>query len=790
MFTRSLLMSAVAVPALLAGAAQAQSSAPQAPQALQAEANADDIVVTAQKHSERLSDVGLSITAATGAQLTDRGVTDIQSLTRIEPSLQFATSASGSPVYTLRGVGYFEQSLSATPTVSLYQDEVPYAYPVMSQGALLDVERVEVLKGPQGTFYGQNATGGAVNFIANKPGSHLEAGVEGSLARFGAVHAEGYISGPLTDTLGMRLSAETYQGGAWQRSNTRNADLGDRNYIAGRLLTVWEPSDRFKATLNLNGWVDKSETQASQLIGIVLLSPQNFPPLTSTDRIPRASDVAAGVFPADLAAVITNPLSPHNNRAADWVPGTRPHKDQDFEQASLRLDFELTDSIGITSLSSYEHFRMDDFVDPSGVNTASTNFQPRGKVNSVFQELRLHGDFAGGGNWMIGANYAHDKSTEIQYQDTLLSASYLSTTGIPWRNLSTINNNTTETKSIYANIAIPLFDTLKLNGGIRYTKSNADLSGCSSSTDRGLSDLVSGGQVAPGQCYTLDANFVSGLVRNTLNEHNVPWRVGLDWKATPGTLVYATVSQGYKAGSAPTTASTSYQQLIPATQESLRSYELGLKTSLLNRTVSLNLAAFYYDYKDKQLLGRIIDPIFGPIFALLNVPKSREIGFEGSVILHPVDGLTLDGAVTYLDSKVKSDFSNFNAYGFPINFKNEPFPFTPKWSGSVGARYEFETADLRPYVSTRLSFQSRTQSSFGGASIAVPGYPSLYNKGYALLDLAVGVKAADGRWHAEIWGRNVTNTYYWNTAAYNIDTVVRRTGMPATFGITAGFSFK
>src|SRR6202521_5134886 len=158
----------------------------------------EEIGVTAQKGGENIHALGSSITAVTGEQLVERGVTEVKDLTRIEPSLQFSQTAYGTPIYTIRGIGYYEESLSASSAVAVYQDEVAYPFPVMTKGVLLDPERVEILKGPQGTLYGQNATAGAINFIAAKPTHDFAAGFDETFARFNRNLFSGFITGPLT----------------------------------------------------------------------------------------------------------------------------------------------------------------------------------------------------------------------------------------------------------------------------------------------------------------------------------------------------------------------------------------------------------------------------------------------------------------------------------------------------------------------------------------------------------------------------------------------------------------
>ncbi|WP_067737659.1 TonB-dependent receptor [Novosphingobium naphthalenivorans] len=744
-------------------------------------ANAEhEIIVTAQKREQKLSDVGLSITAATGEQLETRGVTGVEDLAKIEPSMQLSKGYKGAPVYTIRGVGFYELGIMAPPTVSLYQDEVPFPYAVLSSGAMLDVQRVEVLKGPQGILYGQNATGGAVNFIANRPTPALSAGFNATYGRFDAMHFDAFISGPISDTLGVRVSGATDQGGAWQKSNTRDEKLGDKDYLAGRILLDWEPSDSFRMSLNLNGWRDKSDVQASQLVGFVL----NLP--------------AAASEPG-FASVLANQPSPANARAADWVDGYHPQFDRKFYQAALRMDLDLSDDIGLTSLTSYQHLKGRDQFDYAGVNTLNYTSTGHSRIRSFFQELRLHGSIGGEGTWMIGANYERDKSSWYDDLNAFFSASYITTylAGLdPWHSAIDVSIRDIKTKSIFANVSYPLTPTLTLNGGIRYTKADSKFAACDGSRDT-LADFSGAIRATwpdnpdfDTQCYTVLPDGTNGhFYRPELHEDNVPWRVGLEWKVTPNSLLYTVVSKGYKAGSLPTVGASSYKTLVPAVQESLQAYEVGYKGQLFDRRLDLTLAAFHYDYKNKQMLGRILDDIFGPLPSLLNIPKSRVNGAEASFVWHD-GGFTIDGAATYVDAKVTGTFLNFDAYGNAIDFKGEAFPFTPKWSLQGGIRYDWSLSDdLSAFVAARGSYQTRTVSAFGNQSAIDAGLPSLANKAYGLLDLSAGIESESGRWRAEIWGRNVTNTYYWTAVNYNIDTVTKFAGMPVTYGITLGYKY-
>src|SRR5712672_1122550 len=201
----------------------------------------EEVVVTAEKRSERARDVPMSITAVTAEQLEKQGVVAVSDLTKLVPGFTYQPSDYGTPVYTIRGVGQKDVAIAVSPTVSVYVDQVPIPYSAETLGAAFDLERLEVLKGPQGTLFGQNSTGGAMNFIAAKPTNHLDAGADVTYGRFNEADAQGFLSGPLSDTVSVRVALRTEQRDAWQTSETRSASLGVRNFSTGRLLLDWKP---------------------------------------------------------------------------------------------------------------------------------------------------------------------------------------------------------------------------------------------------------------------------------------------------------------------------------------------------------------------------------------------------------------------------------------------------------------------------------------------------------------------------------------------------------------------
>lgn len=718
------------------------------------QANEGDIIVTAQKRSETANSVPMSITAASGALLQSRGIVDASQLAKIVPGFNYNSTSYGAPVYTIRGVGFEDSSLAAAPAVSVYVDEVPLPYSAETLGASLDLERIEVLKGPQGTLYGQNSTGGAVNYIAAKPTDHFTAGIDGSYGRFNTTDISGFISSPLSDTLKFRVAARSLRADAWQQSYTRVDSVGKSNLLQGRAALDWKPTDRLSVVLTASGWHDRSDSQAQQAVAIL------------------SQTVAEDLFPA----LAVSPTAPASARAADWDPGVTYRRNNWFAQGALRLNYELTDDITLTSLTAYQKYHRFNPVDGDGTQYQAIYFINSGQISTIFQELRLGGDFGGNGHWIIGGNYQKDKT----HDSSLLYVNESSTRYV--HDLLNENQQNVVNKAVYASGDVDLTRTVSITGGIRYTQTDRSYEGCSRDSGDGLAAAVFGTPV--GACVTATPTG-PGLVLNQLNQNNVSWRAGINYKPANDTLVYANVSKGYKAGSFPILSAISYQQLDPVTQESLLAYEGGFKAALFGKTLQLNAALFYYDYKNKQIRGKVFVPIFNNLETLVNVPKSHVLGFEVSANWRPAHGVTISPSITMVKSKIDGTFINYTSSGTLGNFSGEPFPYTPKWSGNTDAEYKWRLGDgdVTAFVGTNISYQTRTFGGFG----QLPDYKI---RGYVLVDLRAGVEAADGKWRASVFGHNVTNQYYWTTADHFTDAITRYAGMPVTYGVSLAYRFR
>jgi outer membrane receptor protein involved in Fe transport len=721
--------------------------------------------------------------------------------------------------------------------VSIYTDEVPRNVPVMSDTLDLDIERLEVLKGPQGTLFGQSSTGGAINYILGKPTDTLDVGAFASYERFDRFELSGHISGPLTETLRARLAVKGVTGGAWQRSLSRPDDEnGKERKLMGRFTLDFEPSTAVKFRFTATGASDKSDPLAPQYAGTLLN-------VYGTQAALAASGNPFGVVDAARFQSLTNPTSPgfdasflgrqttvvgrlssanpqeqagarallgtaisNNSRDAEWTPGLLGKSDNDFYQFSLRGDFEVSDSVTITSNTAYAKKTLDYAQDLDGTTARVVDVPLDGRVETFNQELRLAGE-SGALNWIVGASFDDIRTVQNNF---FFLGDYSANLG-----LITLTRNNFDSKQIsygvFGNFEYEVTDKLTVQGGIRYTKNELDATYCYNDppqdTAQGTAFIFGAAlnsvsiPIQPGQCFPTTGDLLLGTARSTLdpveaslNEDNVSFRLGANYKFDGGALLYATLSQGYKAGIFSAIGASRVNQYTPATQEKVIAYEAGLKAPIVGNRVQLNAAAFYYDYSDKQVRGRVQDTVFGLLEKMLNVPESYIWGLEGALTAEPVDGLNLSASATYLQSKVTGDYSQtpdglavYNASGFTSNFRGSALPYTPEFSANFDAQYETSlSSNLKGFVGGTVVYTGTQNATFETSVLQADDFiiPS-----FTTLDVRAGVASDDGRWRVSAFGRNVTNESYITAVSTFLDTLVRYRGRPAVYGISFQFNY-
>ena len=766
------------------------------------QADGGEIIVTANKRQESMSKVGLAITALGGASLRAKNIVSLADIAAAVPGLSFTPSNSLSPIYTLRGVGFYETTLAAYPATSVYVDQAPLPFPAMTAHANFDLERIEVLKGPQGTLFGQNSTGGAINFIAAKPTSQFEAGGNLTYGRFNNVAGDVYLSGPVTNTVKARLALTGAREAAWQYSYTGPETIGRTKYYGGRLVVDWQPSPDLTFQMAFTAWRDQSDPQVPQYQTLLSQAPAFTNPL--------------------LRAY---PFSPRDARAADWGPH-QPSNDSRLLQPTLRADWRFADGLSLTSLSSYASYRQRGGVDSDGTKLdAEDVYVINGDIRSFTQELRLANTDVSRLRWVLGVNY--EKTHVFERNDT--GFSQVSTAALfGYRSAYNTTDQHMQNMAAFGNIEYKVGSAVTLKGGARYTEAKRRALSCSRDTGDGslapvfqsLSQAIQLGYVPVagftptgiilppvGQsCLPLDnitsdgtpATYLPSAFNGRLNEKNVSWRAGVDYQLNREMLLYANVAKGFKAGSFPIISGATLAQYVGVKQESLLSYEAGFKYSG-GPALQISGAAFYYDYSNKQLRGKIVDPIFGTLDSLRNIPKSRIIGLEMDALYAPVAGLTIGLSGSVLDSKI-TQYVGLDTLGRDLDLSGSEIPYTPKVQGRLSVDYAWHAgADLQPFIGFDVNARSSASAAIGGARVivltsdyasSVPLADTFTIKGYTLVDVRAGLKAADGRWSITAFGKNVFNKFYLTNIFTDYDTISRFTGRPVTYGVTIAAKFR
>lgn len=759
--------------------ATSTASTPNAPSA-----SANEIIVTANKREQSINDVGLSITAQSGEALMERGISSPTDLGKIVPGLTVQPSPFNTPVYTLRGIGFYETTLSASPTVAVYTDEVALPFSATTRGAAFDIQRVEVLKGPQGTLFGQNTTGGAINYVVNKPTEVFDAGLDLSYGRFNEIDTTAFISGPITDGVKARLAVRGVHSDDWQYSYTRDDSLGRKRQLQGRFQLAIEPTSNFRLLLNANGWIDKGDTQAAQLVE------------------DTCAESTAGTCGSPQAAAFRDyPRAPDKARAADWgygIFGRRPKRDDRFWQLSARADLDLNENLTLTSVTAYSDYKTDSVQDFDGATMFSVDTNTTGFIKDFAQELRLSGKY-GALNVIVGGNYNRSRTFDrlfYNFSEGPSANPLYMIPGAPHGEL-TFNYSRQNVKSYaaFGNVEFELSPQLTLIGGARYTNTKRSFEGCTNDFGGGTAtwwNAIFGTNVQPGGCLTFTPTFpviFDPADFDQLNEDNISWNAGVNYKTDSDMLLYARVSRGYKSGSFPTASVASYSGYTPVKQESVTAYEAGVKAPFGNGLVEISAAAFYYDYKDKQLRGRKPDPVFGTLDGLVQIPKSRVYGFETQIDVRPTDGLRISAGMTYIDTKI-TEFTGYDALGELHDFAGQKFPYAPAITAIGDAQYDWAVGSANAYIGASVTYNSQTSSALANSNTQYVDRDSRFQiKEYALLDLRAGVKLHDDKLRIGAWVRNVTNTFYWTNIQDNLASISRFTGMPRTYGIQLGWRY-
>jgi len=737
---KSRLLTATSIVLGLCGVAHAQTAPTTA--SAQAEAVAlDEVVVTATRRSERLQDVPLAVAAVSGDQLKSAGFKGVADLQYSVSGVQFGTTPNDSG-FRLRGVGSAGGFTSASESpVGLVVDGVVIGFgsPIDSLG---DLERVEVLKGPQGTQFGKNASSGVISITTRKPS--LGAASGDVFASYGSLNERdihGGVTAPLSDELavGLFLFDKAYDG--YVRNVVRNEDWGGIHNSGGRAKLFWRPDDRFNAYL-IGDYSRQKQKGPGQLwtLNKVPGGDSNFnPPFTNL----AALGVVAG---------------PENDASIEDGGGTTGSKNYG---ASLELNWNLGEYT-LTSLSAYRGYKDDPYdyaIDASPY--AKFTAQARGLVKSLqSQEFRLTSPGDERLSYVAGVYVSRLESENTGESAQLRPAMPFSAAPIVSITAGLNHSKTTtDSAAVFADGRFKLTDTLSLLGGARLTKDKVEASNWSEVDPSLPPFLTVGGSTAPYAPRPLQVGSTS--------KSSPSGRIGLDYKPNDDVLIFATLARGYLGPTVTFSAlSGTKTNVAPQTVDDIT---IGAKTQFLDRRLTLNVNAFRDKYTDLQTAV-----LRNNEFVTENAGGLKAAGFEIETVLRVSPSLRINASTTYSDAQYTDYLTSCpnsivtagaaavaaqcNAPGSttanPLyQAKGQPLAGAPKVTAVIGASFEHPlSAALTLDASANYAYRTKTQNSVGDANTV--------QKGYGLLNVSVGVGPKEGQWRVGLFARNLLDQSY------------------------------
>lgn len=723
------------------------------PAAVSQEAILQEIVVTARRRAENLQDVPIAVSVLSGSFLQENLIRNADDLYGLVPGLYFTNSGGITPtsdyIYLiLRGVGF---NGGQEPATGMFVDGM-YVPQLGYDIEFLDLERLEVLRGPQGTLFGRNTQAGALNLVTRKPGESFSGKAEIEAARFDTYRVLAAVSGPLADGVYGGLSGQYRQTDGYMNNTVAGAQDIDSSEYSVRGTLRWVQGDAFEANLA----VDTSRWDGNEMDFGSLLSCRCY--ALEQDR--RAED----------------------SRKNDG--------------AQLTADWSLAESLKFTSITGYRELEAATFAEFDGVETDQTPTTATGPpdasgsfVPATFQgdnqdllttqrywseELRLAGN-AESVDWLVGAYYFEQDQRNYAQQElgpgvvTDPAIAFL----VPLIDRLDFSSDR-EGWALFGQASWRPADRLELTGGIRYAEERVSVDGYF------FRNIVAFENDNP--------NFFNAADRDTFD--NVSPMGSISWRFGETTKVYATVSKGWKAGGFSRYPSEA-TAVVPYDAETSVNYELGLKSTSASGRFVVNAALFEIDIKDQQLFTTTFDSAGVPVSTITNAGESRSRGAELEVSARPHDSLDLSLALAYTDAEFV-DFTQQAADGSFVVRDGQPFEFVPKWTGSASVEYRFAVTQ-RADVALNISYRYVDDYVVPNSAVLAPLGGTIPVDAYDRLDLRATVNL--GSWAITGYLRNAldsfdyTNIFYGTFVAQTPASQLVTPLEPRTYGIVVSTTF-
>ena len=738
----------------------------------EAAASGDEIVVTARHRDERAQDIPVALSVVGGDLLTRTNTTSVADLSKLAPSLSFQGYNPRNTNLNIRGLGnnIAIASDGLDPGVGFYIDGVYYNRPGTAAFDLIDIERIEVLRGPQGTLYGKNTTAGAISVTTAKPKFKSEVNAEMTVGNLGFLQGKAAINLPLVDDqLAVRLSGSVTSRDGTLTNQFTGKKLNNRNSYLLRGQLLFTPGSNVSVRLIGDYAKQKQDCCAQVLADIVApANGKNFRTIAGLFGYTPVIDPFARVAVNDRAPLIEN----------------------ESGGVSAQIDIELPGAT-LTSISAWRFWNWTpqgdlDFI-PLSAFAAADNAD---RQDQYSQELRIASTGSNKVDYVAGLFFYDetiDQHLTVSYGPAatqLLVSQALP--GFILNGVTKVDTNRYRTTSLaaYGQATIHLTEALSLTGGLRYSHDNK----------RGhYSAVASGGLPLAGPLAAfapLRAAFASSGTFDVQSKvGKVSGSTNLSYRVNSNALVYANYSRGNRSGGLNLTQLASGISPVVA-PESIDSYELGLKTTLLDNRVTFNVAGYLQN--DRNYQATVADPARLAVVYLSNVPKVRSKGFEIDMQARLADNVSVYGALAYTDAKI----IDLPASACPLELSNQntcdlsgyPISGIPKWSASFGGEIKQPVtvfgAPSEAYLGFDYSYRSTVNN--GGYSAATQLEP------LHLANARIGVRALNRRMDLSVWAKNLFDKQYFSDivpGVGNTGLLTVQLGDPRTYGVTLRFHF-
>ncbi|WP_269716522.1 TonB-dependent receptor [Caulobacter sp. NIBR2454] len=738
----------------------------------------EEIVVTARRREERLQDVPVSITAFTADAIERRNMVSLSQVQNFTPNITFATTApvggsTSSASVFIRGIGQNDFAITTDPGVGIYLDGVYIARSVGGVLDLVDLERLEVLRGPQGTLFGRNTIGGAINVTTARPTAETGGWGELTYGEFNRVVARGSLNLPISDTLRTRLSASYKRADGYGSRPLAGDEMGDENSLSARFVAEWKPTDRFTALFSADGTHQRENGGVVSLTGVE----------TAPNLLPLYNAVVLGPLFNDTFG----PKFISSDR--DVSLGTGPNVNNvDIWGVATTLAYDLG-SVQLKSITAYRELDTTFGRDADGSPYAVGQSQQTITQNQFSQELQLAGtSFNDRLDWLVGAYYFEERATDRNHLDAL-GGLYATLESLPFAlvplatiptlpngapafscpaapagfpcaggrgnplnlsfdlNLDILNKTSNSSTALFGQATFALTDAFSVTAGLRWTEDDKKYSAVHR---RRVANLL---VFPPADLQRQDSNLAP--------------KIGVEYRFSADILTYASWSRGFKSGGfeGRPTFEAAIESFGP---ETASAFEVGVKTDLLDRRLRFNASVFQTDYDDIQVPFTVADPITRVLgFTTENAAGARVRGFEAEITARVAKPLTLNASIGHIDARyTETDASS------PITTATK-FARTPAWNYTLGADVRTPIGAGATEFIGNLDYSWRSDQELDTRNCSFVRQPS-----YGLLSGRVGVADTAGGWQATVYARNLTNERYLDAG----------TCYPGSFGVGEGYS--